>query len=259
MRVASLFLILSVLAGCAPKEVEESPVALESPIESFVGWLLEEEGQFQSVAFSDVVRAVSNCEMIAVDQSHTVDAEMLQVVQMSLDAVFAVLAASDHAIHEVGRVNEISRYVEDALIAQLDTMEGYQCGIPMNASGELQRSGYPDIRLLHKASGRIFYLDPKIYKRGSENSSFRTFYFEPKKKTNKIVDDASHLIVGISHSGKQNGMWQLDSWKLVDLIDFKVRLKAEFQASNRELYQENQVLGERAQSLPILSQPESVR
>ena len=31
----------------------------------------------------------------------------------------------------------------------------------------------------------------------SRASSFRTFYFEPKVATNKIRDDAVHLILGI--------------------------------------------------------------
>ncbi|MFQ3271294.1 MAG: hypothetical protein ACI9A1_001617, partial [Lentimonas sp.] len=62
------------------------------------------------------------------------------------------------------------------------------CEIPVNASGGRQRSGYPDLRLLHRGSGRVFYVDPKIYKLGSEQSRFRTFYFEPKKATNKILD-----------------------------------------------------------------------
>ena len=71
---------------------------------------------------------------------------------------------------------------------------------------------------------------------------FRTFYFEPKKATNKILDDASHLTVGVAHSGKVDGRWQIDHWKIMDLIDFKVRLKAEFHASNRDLYLPSAVL-----------------
>ena len=136
----------------------------------------------------------------------------------------------------MGRVNEISRHVEDTLIKALDAMEGLTCGVPVNALGDLQRSGYPDIRLLYEASGRIFYIDPKVYKAGSETSSFRTFYFEPQRSTNKITEDASHLIVGVSHQGRMGDRWLLQSWRVVDLIDFKVRLKAEFQASNRDLY-----------------------
>lgn len=142
----------------------------------------------------------------------------------------------------MGRVNEISRHVEDFLLSHLNAAEGYECTIPVNATGRVQRSGYPDLRLFHTASGRVFYIDPKVYKLGSETSSFRSFYFEPKLGTNKILDNASHLIVGIAHSGKVEGRWQLDTWKIVDLINFHVRLKAEFQSSNRELYKDEAVI-----------------
>ncbi|MEN8791708.1 MAG: hypothetical protein ABF322_01845 [Lentimonas sp.] len=49
------------------------PEAVGSPIESFVGWLLEEEGQFQSVVFADVVRAVTDCEVLLADGGDAVD------------------------------------------------------------------------------------------------------------------------------------------------------------------------------------------
>ena len=169
---------------------------------------------------------------------------MLAQVKMALDAMLLELAMPGNSIHQVGRVNEISRHVEDFLLERLNATEGYECTIPPNASGKAQRSGYPDLRFVHTASGRVFYIDPKVFKQGSEGSSFRTFYFEPKRATNKILDDASHLIVGVAHSGKVDGLWQLEAWKLVDLIDFRVRLKAEFQSSNRELYQADAVIGQ---------------
>jgi hypothetical protein len=66
-------------------------------------------------------------------------------------------------------------------------------------------------------------------------STLRTFYFEPKSRTNKILDDAHHLLVGIAHDGN-DGRWTFLSWHLVDLAGFRVALKAEFQGSNRDLY-----------------------
>ena len=36
----------------------------------------------------------------------------------------------------------------------------------------------------------------------------------------------------------------LDTWKEIDLINFRVRLKTKFQSSNRELYRDEAVLGE---------------
>jgi len=41
--------------------------------------------------------------------------------------------------------------------------------------------------------------------------------------------------VGISHDGK-NGAWTFGEWKIIDLSTLTVRLKAEFQASNADLY-----------------------
>ena len=80
--------------------------------------------------------------------------------------------------------------------------------------------------------------------RGSAESSLRTFYFEPKDNTLKITEDATHLLLGIEHDGK-DGKWEFLGYQLVDLSGLKVRLKAEFQASNRELYTEPSVLEKR--------------
>ena len=38
------------------------------------------------------------------------------------------------------------------------------------------------------------------------------------------------------------GRWNFTRWDLVDLAHFKVRLKAEFQASNRDIYQAEAVI-----------------
>ena len=99
------------------------------------------------------------------------------------------------------------------------------------------RSGYPDLRILDVASKRVFYLDAKLYAAGSRDSSFRTFYFEPKIATNKVRNDAVHFIVGFEHEppGK-NGRWKFTRWDLVDLARFQVKLKAEFQGSNHDMY-----------------------
>jgi len=100
------------------------------------------------------------------------------------------------------------------------------------------RSGYPDLRIVDVASKRVFYLDPKLYLSRSRDRSFRAFYFEPKMATNKVRDDAVHLVVGFKHEprGKKRA-WKFTRWDLVDLGQFKVKLKAEFQESNHDMYQ----------------------
>jgi hypothetical protein len=108
----------------------------------------------------------------------------------------------------------------------------------------VQRSGYPDLRIVDLTSKRVFYLDPKLYAAGSRDSSFRAFYFEPRKSTNKVRDDAVHLVVGFEHSPRETGsaspnaIWKFTRWDLVDLSRFRVKLKAEFQGSNRDMYRQ---------------------
>ena len=145
------------------------------------------------------------------------------------------LPAPDSPVKSLRRINEASRWFEDALLERLDATEQFSAKIPITAAGTSQRSGYPDIRVVHTASGRVFYLDPKLYEATSENSSLRSFYFTPKLKTNKVLEDACHLLLGIAHDGN-DGDWRFISWKLVDLSKLTVRLKPEFQASNRDLY-----------------------
>src|SRR5262249_53016121 len=136
---------------------------------------------------------------------------------------------------------------------------GLRCDLPLTTEGKVQRSGYPDLRITDLESKRVFYLDPKLYIAGSRDSRFRTFYFEPRKWTNKVRDDAVHFVVGFEHAPRDvaaslsrgdarsdqntatvrhgyNAGWKFTRWDLVDLSRFTVKLKAEFQGSNRDMY-----------------------
>ena len=230
----SLFLFLSSL----PVSAGEA-----AGLEPFVDWLLADEGRLGDVPFAEVVKAVSGCEVLPVDADRAPDAFILTAIRETADAMLAALSEAGHPVHEAGRINETSRFIDSFFLERLDAVEGLRCTVPLNASGREQRSGYPDLRIEHPASGRVFYLDPKVYKETSEDSSFRTFYFEPKGETNKILEDASHVILGVAHAGKSEaGLWQFEKWQLIDLTHFRVRLKAEFQASNRDLYREDSVV-----------------
>ena len=101
---------------------------------------------------------------------------------------------------------------------------------------------YPDLRVVDKATGRVLYLDPKLYAKSSRHSSLRTFYFTPKRETNKVNEDAHHLIAGIEHD-KVGSEVKFTRWELIDLSGFRVRLKAEFEGSNADMYREAAVVG----------------
>src|SRR5438045_1386248 len=120
----------------------------------------------------------------------------------------------------------------------LNAAPGLRSDFPLTAEGKVQRSGYPDLRIVDLESKRVFYLDPKLYAAGSRDSSFRTFYFEPRNATNKVRDNGVHFVVGFEHAPRSssNAIWKFTRWDLVDLSRFTVKLKAEFQGSNPDLY-----------------------
>ena len=212
-------------------------------IDKLIVAVAEAGGELKGIPFADVVKATTGKRILAFDRKNEADQELLALIGRALDGVLVRMNATNSVAQKQRRINEVSSHFEDEMKRALNDVPGFSCDFPRLASGKIQRSGYPDLRLVDKKSGRVIYLDPKLYEEGSRGSSFRTFYFEPKTDTNKILDDAHHLIVGFAHDGRKSGQWKFLSWELVDLSQFKVRLKAEFQGSNRDLYQDAATVG----------------
>lgn len=196
--------------------------------------LLRENLSERRFDFAVVAEAVSGKKVLPITGRKSGE-RIYGVIQDAMKVVVKRMNADDSPLKNLRRINEGSRYFEDALLVELDGMEGVSCGIPVTLDGKEQRSGYPDLKITDEETGEVYYLDPKLMEMGSETSSFRTFYFEPKVGTLKIIEDATHLLVGIEHDGV-DGDWTFTGWRLVDLSKLTVRLKAEFQASNRDLY-----------------------
>jgi hypothetical protein len=168
---------------------------------------------------------------------------LLAKISGALDAVLAELNQPDHVAHKEKRINEVSAHFEDSLHAALNRVPGFSCEVPKTAAGKHQRAGYPDLRLADQTSGRVLYLDVKLVEQANRKSTLRTFYFEPKQETSKVLEDAHHLLIGYEHAGKVGGHWKFLNWEVVDLSRFKLRLKAEFQGSNRDLYRAETIVG----------------
>ncbi len=205
-------------------------------VQSSVAALMNNEQELRDVPFSNVIHAATGKRVLPLNMTKAIDAELIMKIGRAMDRVLRKLNAPDGAAQMKRRINEVSALFEAAMKVELNAVAGFACDFPKLASGAYQRSGYPDLRLVDKNSGRVIYLDPKLFERGSRTSSLRTFYYEPKRDTNKILDDAHHLTVGFEHDGKEGGAWKFLGWEIVDLSAFRVKLKAEFQASNRELY-----------------------
>ena len=231
--------ILDCRAGASTSKTAQpgSPTrATAAPVDQLIPWLLNEDRQLRGIPFGEVIFDTTGKRVLAFNRQDETDQRVAKQISAACDETLKRLNAPDSVIQNVGRINEVSSHFEDALRDLLNTTPGLNCDFPHTAQDRVLRSGYPDLRIVDLASKRVFYLDPKLYVRGSRDSTFRTFYFEPKIATNKVRDDAVHFIVGIEHEPRKNGRWNFTRWDLVDLAQFKLKLKAEFQGSNRDMY-----------------------
>lgn len=234
------FLVIAVLAASLlTARAEDKP----SAVQTLIPWLLDEASNFKGIRFAEVIAATSGKRVIPFDPQDADDQRVVAAIGPVLTEVLAAMNAPDSKTRSARRVNEMSSKFEDALQAKLNALSGFACTFPLTATGAKQRSGYPDLRLVDKATGRIFYLDPKLYAKGGKASTFRTFYFEPKRETNKVNDDARHLIIGIEHEKAPDGSVRFMRWELIDLANFRVKLKAEFEGSNADMYRPEAVVG----------------
>ncbi len=238
---------LRVLAAALPlvtiHAFAQSPSPSPAPIDQLIPWLLDEEKELRGIPFKEIIYDTTAKHVRPIDPRNEVDRRVIKDIEEVLDETVRRMNADDSPIQMIGRINEVSSHFEDMLRELLNSREGLSCEFPKTVTGKIQRSGYPDLRIVDRASQRVFYLDPKLYAVGSRESSFRTFYFEPKVSTNKVRDDAAHLIVGFEHEPRTGNRWKFTRWDLVDLSSFRVRLKAEFQGSNRDMYRPEAIIG----------------
>ena len=250
LRAFAPFFFATVAVACAdpvsdapalqpaePRSTIPATAQANAPVDQLIPWLWSEDRQLRGIPFSEVIVDATGKKVLAFDPKNEVDQRVVKAISAACDETVKRLNVPDSAIQSTTRINEVSSHFEDALRDLLNAEPGLSCDLPRTAQGRVMHSGYPDLRIVDLASKRVFYLDPKLYAVGSRHSSFRTFYFEPKIATNKVRDDAVHFIAGFEHKPREkSGRWNFTRWDLVDLAQFKVKLKAEFQGSNRDIY-----------------------
>ena len=185
--------------------------------------------------FPSVISAATERKVHPFDPSDPALQTILGAIREAADEALATHNSDSSPIRGLRRINEASRHFEDSLREKIDLHPALLCTVPALSDGTEQRVGYPDLRIEHVESGTIVYLDPKLFEESSRDSSLRTFYYTPRAESSKVQDDACHLLLGISHDGA-DGQWTFTGWELIDLSKLRIKLKAEFQASNRDLY-----------------------
>lgn len=234
-HLISLVITIALITRTAGQEAGAQTAADIALVRALLGEKLSD----RTFAFAAVAEACSGKRVISLtdDPAHQ---RVTAAIGAALKISMAELSLPGSPVRQLRRINEASKFFEDAIQKHINETPGLKCDTPPTREGEHQRSGYPDLRIVDVESKQVFYLDPKLVEQGSETSTFRTFYFEPKNETLKITEDAVHLLVGIEHDGK-DGLWTFTGWRLVDLSTLRVRLKAEFQASNADLYEKTEL------------------
>ena len=225
----------------SPEEIaNEAAHATGASTPSPIRALMETADSMMDIPFREVVIAASGHRVLPVNPTAPEDRLLLDHLTTAFDALLLWINSPDSPTRGLRRINEASSHVENEL-HRLLTNRDFTCSIPLSSTGKAQRSGYPDLQLTHTPTGRVTYLDPKLFEATSRASTLRTFYYEPDALTGKVQHDARHLLLGLSHDGN-DGTWKFLGWELIDLHGFHVRLKAEFQGSNKALYQEKLIL-----------------
>ncbi len=169
--IATIAIIL--LAGAAIAQLSPAP---KTALDQLVPWLLDEDQQLR-VAFSEVIFDTTGKKVIRFDANNPVDQRIAKAIAAVCDETMKRFNAPGSAIQNVDRINEVSSHFEDSLRELLNATPGLNCDFPLTVGGKVQRSGYPDLRVVDSENKRVFYLDPKLYAAGSRDSSFRTFLF----------------------------------------------------------------------------------
>lgn len=193
------------------------------------------ESTGQEFSFSRVIEDTTGNKIIPLDPNQPGHTFLRNTILQTSAKIALSMSSPDSPAREKKRINEVSALFENALLQELDSHPDLSCQFPPTRTGNTQRSGYPDLRVEHQPSGTIAYLDPKLFAENSRKSSFRTFYFEPAGETTKVNENALHFLIGFPHDAN-SGHWKFGPAELVDLSGLTVTLKAEFSASNRNIY-----------------------
>jgi hypothetical protein len=177
--------------------------------------------QVGSVPFPNIVKASSGFEVLPVNLADKMDKELIDKLNQILKSYLHTLAKTHYRL-QGARANEVGSRIEAGLVHEM-TRFSLQVR-------QLVEKGYPDIEILQD-DDRLTYLEVKATST-VEPSDFRYFYYSSGKK---IKGNARHLVLNIAIAKEAPEYWRIEKCAISDLSKLKVRLKAEFNATQREI------------------------
>ncbi len=200
--------------------------------ENAVSFLKSEVGKMK---WRDVIKAATGKRVLDFNDETL---EAINILDSWIKENFKLL--QDLGLTYTGRVNEFGDFMESKVKENFKNKD-LEFLPTINTDGKAQSSGYPDYKINYK--NNTIYGDCKVISTDTKTSSFRSFYYQPTKK-GKVLEDAPHFLLifereqKITTEGKKDNShpFKIIDHKIVDLYDFIIGFKAEFQANNIETF-----------------------
>ncbi|WP_421077558.1 restriction endonuclease [Methanothermococcus sp. Ax23] len=203
----------------------------------------------EKISFSTFIRVISGYKVIPLDLSANKDKKLVDDLIKASNEVIKDIRNTKGIKTKDGetpkRVNEVGNHIEPYVKKALSKY-GYAT-TPKTKNGKHKSTGYPDIEFWYggksENEGRVVYIEIKTYNEKNVNSSQRTFYASPPNDKDgfKIIHDAPHIVISFKIE-KINNNYYATGFKIVDLYKLTGSIKREFNASNKELYDEELVI-----------------
>ena len=191
-----------------------------------------------ATSFRNVIHELSGYSVLdwnGEESAHLLRAAEIALMHMNREGV------------EARRVNEVGNAVE-AVFRDALRKSGFQAEIPTTSVGRRKATGYPDIQA-HRA-GADFYIEVKTYNLKNRLTTQRSFYVSPSDEF-KVTRDAFHLVVAFAMEQGEDGEYRALSAEWLNLFELKIRLKLEYNSSNRDLYGDEAGLVAHALEAPV--------
>lgn len=184
----------------------------------------------KNIEFSipDLISATTQYKVEALDKSNTSDMMVFAKI-IETAKQFVAHRQRTKSRFEGNRSNDVGKQIEEAFFEELK-----KTSLGVKLLGE---AGYPDMKIIGP-DNRVTYLESKAVSKDWD-SSFRSFYYSNGKK---IESDGRHLLIAWKIEETRDKIWSVTGWKLLDLANLKVKIKLEFNTSNKKMYTESSIL-----------------
>ncbi len=195
------------------------------------------------ISFSTFVRVVSGHKVIPIDEEQ--DKELIETlknvgyqVKEEVEKTNGIKAPNNDKLPS--RRNEAGNYLENYVKKVLNKFG--KAETPFTQSGKRKNVGYPD--LVFHYEGKVIYVEIKTYNPKKIESSLRAFYASPPSEKGgfKVTTDGYHVLLAFGLEEKEKNQYFIEEYIIVDLAKLEGRIKHEFNASNKELYNEKTII-----------------